>query len=57
VTDDEWSNAKQRIKELVDGIDSLAYGHGHRSDDDSRESDWQSIRYKLLLLNIDCKWS
>ena len=48
--DDDWIQTKERIKELVASIDSLAYGHGR-----SGESDWQPIRYKLLLLNIDLK--
>lgn len=50
LNNDEWLYAKKRIVDLVDSIDKLTYGTGR-----NEAVDWQLIRYKLLLLNIDLK--
>ena len=48
---DDWVITKSRIMEFVSSVDALTYG----TDKDSAtgETDWQPIRYKLLLLSID----
>lgn len=49
---DDWTCTKDRITDLVSSIDTLC---GFRPGMENAEADWQSVRYKLLLLNIDLK--